>query len=79
MTGMGKDGANGLHELKRRGGYVVAQDKDTSVIFGMNREVIRNGDADEVAGVLDISGAAGAARGGPAGERNVSGEVRLWV
>lgn len=46
MTGMGTDGAAGMHELRRRGGYVISQDKDSSVIFGMNREVIRNGDAD---------------------------------
>jgi two-component system chemotaxis response regulator CheB len=48
MTGMGKDGAQGLHELHRRGGRVIAQDKDSSVIYGMNREVVQNGDADEV-------------------------------
>jgi len=48
MTGMGKDGAEGLRELHRRGGLVIAQDKETSVIFGMNREVIANGDADLV-------------------------------
>jgi two-component system chemotaxis response regulator CheB len=54
MTGMGKDGAGGLHELKRRGGYVLAQDEESSVIFGMNREVIVNGDADEVVALQDI-------------------------
>jgi two-component system chemotaxis response regulator CheB len=48
MTGMGKDGAGGFHELHHRGGRVIAQDKDTSVIYGMNREVVQNGDADEV-------------------------------
>ena len=55
MTGMGKDGARGLRELHRRGGRVVAQDKDTSVIYGMNREVVQNGDADEVAPVEQIA------------------------
>ncbi len=48
MTGMGRDGADGLHELHRRGGEVVAQDESTSVIYGMNREVIARGDADRV-------------------------------
>jgi two-component system chemotaxis response regulator CheB len=48
MTGMGRDGADALRELHRRGGRVLAQDQDSSVIFGMNREVIQNGDADEV-------------------------------
>ena len=45
MTGMGKDGADGIKSLRKRGGYILAQDKDSSVIFGMNREVINNGDA----------------------------------
>jgi len=55
MTGMGKDGALGLHELHRRGGRVIAQDKDTSVIYGMNREVVQGGDADDVAPVEQIA------------------------
>jgi two-component system chemotaxis response regulator CheB len=48
MTGMGRDGADALRELHRRGGRVLAQDENSSVIYGMNREVIQNGDADEV-------------------------------
>jgi len=55
MTGMGKDGAEGLIELKREGGYVIAQDKESSVIYGMNREVIINGDAHEVVPVNEIA------------------------
>ena len=56
MTGMGRDGADGLHGLRARGGHVIAQDRDTSVIYGMNREVIEGGDADEVAPVEQIAG-----------------------
>jgi two-component system chemotaxis response regulator CheB len=48
MTGMGKDGADGLKELHHRGGHVIAQDKDSSVIYGMNKEVVQNGTADDV-------------------------------
>ena len=55
MTGMGKDGAQGIKELHRKGGLIVAQDKDSSVIFGMNREVILNGDADAIASVDQIA------------------------
>ncbi len=54
MTGMGRDGAAGIRELHKTGGYVIAQDKESSVIFGMNREVILNGDADEVVSVQCI-------------------------
>lgn len=56
MTGMGKDGAAGIKTLHAKGGLIVAQDKESSVIFGMNREVILNGDADIVASVSDIAG-----------------------
>jgi two-component system, chemotaxis family, protein-glutamate methylesterase/glutaminase len=55
MTGMGKDGAEGLHQLRRRGGHVIAQDKETSVIYGMNREVVQAGDAHEVVPVEQIA------------------------
>jgi two-component system, chemotaxis family, protein-glutamate methylesterase/glutaminase len=56
MTGMGRDGADGLHALHGRGGYIFAQDKESSVIFGMNREVIVAGDADAVLSVEKIPG-----------------------
>jgi two-component system chemotaxis response regulator CheB len=54
MTGMGKDGAEAMGELKGMGGCVIAQDRETSVIYGMNGEVVRNGDADEVVPLGDI-------------------------
>jgi len=55
MTGMGKDGADGLRALNRKGGHVIAQDKESSVIYGMNKEVVQNGDAHEVVSVNDIA------------------------
>ncbi len=35
MTGMGKDGADGLLAMRRRGAYTIGQDKDSSVVYGM--------------------------------------------
>jgi two-component system chemotaxis response regulator CheB len=49
MTGMGKDGAKGMLEMKAKGAWTIAQDEATSVIFGMPREAIELGAVDEVA------------------------------
>ncbi|MDH5654396.1 MAG: chemotaxis-specific protein-glutamate methyltransferase CheB [Spirochaetia bacterium] len=43
MTGMGTDGANGMKLLHDNGGLTLAQDEDSSVIFGMNRRAIEMG------------------------------------
>lgn len=48
MTGMGADGARGAQLLKRRGAVVFAESEATCVVFGMPREVIKLGLADEV-------------------------------
>jgi len=54
LTGMGKDGATGLLEMKQAGARTIAQDESTSVVFGMPREAIRLGAADEVLALPDI-------------------------
>jgi len=48
LTGMGKDGADGVKWVKKNNGKVIAQDESTSLIFGMPRAVIENGDVDFV-------------------------------
>jgi two-component system chemotaxis response regulator CheB len=48
MTGMGDDGAHGLHEMKTAGALTIAQDEATSVVFGMPREAIELGAADKI-------------------------------
>lgn len=48
LTGMGRDGAAGLLRLRQLGGLTVAQDKESSVIFGMPAEAVRLGAAEYV-------------------------------
>ena len=48
LTGMGADGARGMKMLKENGARTIAQDENTSVVFGMPREAIRLGGVDSV-------------------------------
>lgn len=48
MTGMGEDGAEGIGEIKKAGGRTLAQDENTSVVFGMPKAAIRRGYIDRV-------------------------------
>lgn len=48
LTGMGKDGAAAMLEMKRAGAYNFAQDEASCVVFGMPREAIAIGAVDEV-------------------------------
>lgn len=48
LTGMGHDGTTGAVAIKGAGGFVIAQDEATSVIYGMPRSVYDSGSADRV-------------------------------
>jgi two-component system, chemotaxis family, protein-glutamate methylesterase/glutaminase len=48
LTGMGDDGTAGLEDLKRTGATIIAQNEETSVIFGMPDVAIRSGIVDYV-------------------------------
>ncbi len=48
MTGMGDDGAKGMREMHDAGAFAIAQDEETSVVFGMPHEAIKKGGVDKV-------------------------------
>jgi two-component system, chemotaxis family, protein-glutamate methylesterase/glutaminase len=48
MTGMGKDGAEGLYRIRTRNGYTIVQDEESCVVFGMPKEAIKLDAAKEV-------------------------------
>ncbi|MCB5175073.1 chemotaxis-specific protein-glutamate methyltransferase CheB [Microvirga lenta] len=43
LTGMGEDGAQGILELRQAGGYTVAEDESTAVVYGMPAAAVRMG------------------------------------
>jgi len=55
LTGMGRDGAAGLLDMRRAGAYTLAQDEASCIVFGMPREAIALGAADEIAPLAEMS------------------------
>lgn len=55
LTGMGKDGAVGMLEMKQSGIYNFAQDAESCVVFGMPKEAIRLGAVDEVVSIQQMA------------------------
>ncbi len=70
LTGMGDDGAAGLVDVKRAGGFTIAQDEATSVVFGMPAAAIALGAVDRIlparaipAALVDLLASGGPERG----------------
>ncbi|MDP2143625.1 MAG: chemotaxis response regulator protein-glutamate methylesterase [Gallionella sp.] len=55
LTGMGKDGAQGMLEMKQAGSFTIAQDEASCVVFGMPREAIAMGGAAEVLPLQNVA------------------------
>ena len=54
LTGMGSDGKAGMLEIKKRGGFTIAESEESSIVFGMPQEVIVSGGANTVLPLEDI-------------------------
>jgi two-component system, chemotaxis family, protein-glutamate methylesterase/glutaminase len=57
LTGIGRDGADGLREIHNAGGVGIAQDKETATIYGMPGAALQAGGARHVLPVSQIAGA----------------------
>lgn len=55
LTGMGKDGARGLLDMRRAGAWTIAQDQESCVVYGMPREAVLLGGACEVAPLGEVA------------------------
>jgi two-component system chemotaxis response regulator CheB len=56
LTGMGEDGVEGLRAVRRAGGHVLAQDEETSAVFGMPGAAVAAGLADRVLPLEAVAG-----------------------
>jgi two-component system, chemotaxis family, protein-glutamate methylesterase/glutaminase len=55
LTGMGADGAKGLLAMRENGAHTIAQDEKTCVVFGMPKEAVKLGAADEIVPLSKIA------------------------
>jgi two-component system, chemotaxis family, protein-glutamate methylesterase/glutaminase len=55
LTGMGRDGVDGLNAVKAAGGWVLAQDEASSVVYGMPGEAVAAGVVDAVLAVDEVA------------------------
>jgi len=55
LTGMGRDGADGLLAMRRKGYYTIAQDKASCAVYGMPRAAVEIGAAQDVLALDQIA------------------------
>lgn len=55
LTGMGKDGTDGMATVKKHGGYNIAQSENTCVVYGMPGSAVAKGVVDDILDLDDIS------------------------
>ncbi|OGT95871.1 MAG: hypothetical protein A2X80_08075 [Geobacteraceae bacterium GWB2_52_12] len=54
LSGMGDDGVVGMQTIRKAGGFTIAQDEKSSVVYGMNRGAVESGCINRVLGLVDI-------------------------
>ena len=55
LTGMGRDGSDGLHTIRAAGGIGIVQDKATSTIYGMPQAALNRAGAERVCALQDVA------------------------
>jgi len=55
MTGMGSDGSNGIIQMKKSDSYIIAQDEESSTVFGMPKAAIKTNCVDKVVSLYEIA------------------------
>jgi two-component system, chemotaxis family, protein-glutamate methylesterase/glutaminase len=56
LSGMGKDGTRGMQELQQAGAYNMAQDEQSSVVFGMPKSAIEKGVVNKTLSIYEMGG-----------------------
>jgi len=56
LTGMGSDGTQGLQKVKENNGYIISQDEESSLIFGMPKSAIEAGLVNKILNITEIPG-----------------------
>ncbi|GAB4490571.1 MAG: chemotaxis response regulator protein-glutamate methylesterase [Thermodesulfovibrionales bacterium] len=54
LTGMGNDGREGMLEIKKKGGYTIAESEASAVVFGMPAEAIKAGAVEKILSISDM-------------------------